>query len=113
MILVDANLLLYAYDKDSSWHKKARGWLETSFRSTEPFCFSWFTLTAFLRISTNPWVFHYPFTVAEAIQVVDDWLQQPNAVVLSPGDQHWVIFSRYLKDAQAIGPLATDAHLAA
>jgi uncharacterized protein len=113
MILVDANLLLYAYDAQSPMHQNARRWLEESFSRSEPFCFSWLTLTAFIRISTNLRVFHYPLSPVEAVRVVDEWLQQPNAVILSPGDHHWQIFSKYLKDSQAAGSLATDAHLAA
>jgi toxin-antitoxin system PIN domain toxin len=113
MILVDANLLLYAYDAQSPMHEKARRWLEDSFSRSEPFCFSWVTLTAFIRISTNLRVFHYPLSLVEAVRVVDEWLEQPNAVILNPGEHHWQIFSKYLKDSQATGPLATDAHLAA
>ena len=113
MILVDANLLLYAYDAQSPMHEKARRWLEDCFSRSEPFCFSWVTLTAFIRISTNLRVFHYPLSVVEAVRVVDEWVQQPNAVILNPGEHHWQIFSKYLKDSQATGPLATDAHLAA
>ena len=62
MILVDANLLLYAYDAQSPMHKKARrsGW--SIFSLSEPFCFSWVTLTAFIRIATNLRVFHLPLS---------------------------------------------------
>jgi toxin-antitoxin system PIN domain toxin len=113
MILVDVNLLLYAYDAESPLHQRAQQWLEKSFSGSEAFCFAWISLTAFIRISTNLRVFHYPLSLADAVQVVDEWLQRPNAVILNPGDQHWKIFSKYLKESQAAGPLATDAHLAA
>jgi predicted nucleic acid-binding protein len=74
MILVDANLFFYAYDSQSPMHQKARRWLEESFSRSEPFCFSWLTLTAFIRISTNLRVFHYPLSPVEAVRVVDEWL---------------------------------------
>jgi len=113
MILADANLLLYAYDSQSSFHRKAKSWMEDAFSSSELFCLSWFTLTAFIRIATNPRVFQRPLSLGDTITIVDDWLQMDNAVILTPGHQHWAVFRRYLREAQAIGPLATDAHLAA
>ncbi len=113
MILVDANLLLYAYDSLSPFHRRAKSWMEEAFSSPEPFCFSWFTLTAFIRIATNPRVFQHPLSLDETIEIIDEWLQMANAVILTPGHEHWAIFRRYLLEGQAIGSLATDAHLAA
>src|SRR4030095_3831871 len=84
------------------------GWRK-SFFTLGAFCFSSLTLTAFIRISTNLRVFHYPLSLVEAVRVVGDWLQQPNAVILNPGEHHWQIFSKYLRDSRATGPLATDA----
>ena len=54
MILSDANLLLYAYDKSSSSHARSRRWLEAALSGDEPVGLAWITLLAFLRISTNP-----------------------------------------------------------
>ena len=54
-----------------------------------------------------------PFTLAEAISIVDDWLAEPNFSILGAGAQHWKILARLLPDSQARGPLVIDAHLAA
>jgi predicted nucleic acid-binding protein len=54
MMLVDANLLLYAYHPKSEQHKASRAWLEAALSGAELVRFAWFTLWAFLRISTNP-----------------------------------------------------------
>ena len=113
MILADANLLLYAYDSQSPFHQKAKSWMEDAFSRPEPFGFSWFTLTAFIRIATNPRVFQHPLSLVDTIAIVDEWLQTANAVILSPGHGHWDILRNYLRESQAAGPLATDAHLAA
>jgi uncharacterized protein len=53
VILVDANLLFYAYDSSSAQHEPARKWLETTLSEPEPSAFPWMTILAFLRISTN------------------------------------------------------------
>jgi predicted nucleic acid-binding protein len=70
VILTDANLLLYAYNRDAVEHDAARSWLERQLSGLALFCFSWQTLTAFLRISTNARAFPQPFTIAEASSIV-------------------------------------------
>ena len=113
MKLIDANILLYAYDASSRHHGLARKWLESELSGSEPVGFSWMTLMAFVRIGTNPRAVAHPFDMEECCAIVTSWLEQPNAVVLTPGEQHWAILQRLLLKSQARGPLAMDAHLAA
>jgi len=113
MILTDANLLLYAYNVDAAEHDTARQWLQTQLSGTNLFCFAWQTITAFLRISTNQRAFAAPLSIKEATAIVGEWLERPQTVVLTPGEQHWAIFQRLLDAGQATGPLVMDAHLAA
>jgi toxin-antitoxin system PIN domain toxin len=113
MILVDANLLLYAYDASSKFHARARPWLEELLSGADPVGLAWVTLLAFLRIGTNPRALTRPLPLGEAVQIVSSWLAQPGVVRLEPGDRHWEILSRLLEPAQARGPLVMDAHLAA
>ena len=113
MILIDANLLLYAYDSSSTHHQSARRWLEQVFGGYEPVSLAWATVLAFLRISTNPRLQQHVFTLPEAISIVEEWLTQPNFSLLSPGDRHWRILADLLPEAQARGPLVMDADLAA
>jgi toxin-antitoxin system PIN domain toxin len=111
--LIDANLLLYAFDLSSTHHRTARNWLETTLSKPEPVALSWATILAFLRIATNPRLLQRPLAIATAAAVVSQWLARPTVTVLSPGDRHWQILSRLLVEGQAQGPLVTDAHLAA
>lgn len=113
MILIDANLLLYAYNSSSVQHRASRAWLETMFSGTELVRFAWVTLWAFLRISTNPRVFEQPLSIADAEAAIASWLACPVAGILDPGERHWDILRRLLHDGQAIGPLVMDAVLAA
>jgi len=71
------------------------------------------TVAAFLRITTNPKLPGERYTIAEAEQVVDRWMEQPNVRLLSPGDDHWPLFRKMMVEGQAHGPLVSDAHLAA
>ncbi len=113
MKLIDANILLYAYDTSSKHHSLARAWLESELSGSEPVGFSWMTLMAFVRIGTNPRAVAHPFSLEDCCAIISSWLEQPNAAVLTPGEQHFTILRRLLLKSQARGPLAMDAHLAA
>jgi uncharacterized protein len=112
VIVLDANVLLYAYDKSSPQHSKARKWLEEVFSGSEPVGLSWQTITAFLRISTNPRLPGERFTLDEAASIVDSWIDLPNVRTLSPGDDHWHLLRRTILEGQATGALISDAQLA-
>lgn len=113
MILIDANLLLYAYHPRAVQHEPSRRWLETELSGTGLVRFASVTVWAFLRIGTSAKVFDRPLTVAEAAGIVSSWLERPNAGMLDPGERHWEILSGLLHDGQATGPLVMDAALAA
>lgn len=113
MILVDANILLYAYDSESPEHPKARCWLEDVFAKPDPVLIPWQTIHAFLCIATNPRAWRNPLTIEEARAIVDEWLALPNVVTPSPGERHWSILRDLLPHTQCRGPLVTDAVLAA
>jgi toxin-antitoxin system PIN domain toxin len=109
----DANLLLYAYNESAAQHERAKYWLEERMSSPEIFGLSWQIITAFLRISTNAKAFPLPFTLEEAIEIVEDWLLQPQVKILHPTERHWEIFSRLILEGQTNGAMMMDAHLAA
>jgi len=113
MILLDANLLIYAYDGSSPFHDRARPWLEALFSGSDIVLLPWATILAFVRITTNPRAFAAPLTVVEATGIVASWREQPVVRPASPGERHFAILERFLVDGQARGPLVSDAHLAA
>lgn len=113
MILIDANLLIYAYNPQSEYYRAAKKWIETVFSVPEPAGLSWQTILAFLRIVTNIHVFQKPFSPKEARRIVSSWFNQTSVVIVEPGERHWEILGRLLENAQIRGPLISDAHLAA
>ena len=113
MIVLDANLLIYAYDGGSLQHAKARDWIERVFSEAELVGLPCQTVSAFLRVMTNPKVPGKRFGLQQVVKIVDDWLDQPNVRVLAPGDDHWSLFRQMIVEGQAPGALVSDAHLAA
>lgn len=113
MIVVDANILIYAVNADSPQHLQARGWLEESLSGSINLGLSWMTALAFLRITTRPGVFQFPLEPREALTYVDSWLEAPPVILLSPGDKHWQILRRLLSVTGMAGNLTSDAYLAA
>jgi toxin-antitoxin system PIN domain toxin len=111
--LLDANILLYAYDARSAHHAVCREWLTGVLNDDEPVGLPWQTLLAFVRIATNSRAVQTPVPVSQACAIVDSWLQRPQVVVVEPGDRYWDILREQLAQAKVSGPLVTDASLAA
>jgi len=113
LILVDANILLYAEDSLQPCHQKAHAWWDGQLSGTGIVCLCWTVLSAFIRIGTNPRVFEYPLSLEQALARVQSWLDQPCTRVIRPTERHWTVFKQVLTDGQAVANLVTDAHLAA
>ena len=113
MILVDANLLLYAYHPRSVQHVASRAWFEAVLSGPELVRFAWITIWAFLRITTSSRAFDHPMSAAEAEAAISSWLAQPAVGILEPGDRHWELLRDLLRDGQTTGPLVMDTVLAA
>lgn len=113
MKLLDANILLYAYDSSSAHHVACRTWLESAFTADETIVLPWPTVLAFVRIATNPRAVRQPLSGRQACAIVSTWLERPNVAVTGAGDRFWEIFRDLVVEAQVSGPLITDAALAA
>jgi toxin-antitoxin system PIN domain toxin len=113
ILLVDVNVLLYAYNTGASQHQAAQKWLEDTICGPHQFGLCWHTIMGFIRIGTDHRALARPFSLEEVSRVVDEWLQQESVTILVPGARHWSILTEFLIQGQARGPLAMDAHLAA
>ena len=113
MILVDANVLLYAYHPRAEQHGRCRDWVEGAFSGPMPVRLPWSTILAFLRICTHPRVFDQPLSMTEAASIVGSWLAAPAVDTIEPGERYWEILCQLLTKAQVSGALVSDAALAA
>src|SRR5258708_5789005 len=112
MILPDVNMLVYAHDTTSEFHGSAVAWLEEVLTTQQVF-FTWHTITGFLRIVTNNRIYENPLDMPLAIQIVDSWLANDSAHLVSLKKSNWPLFSKVLIESQSNGNLVMDAHLAA
>jgi toxin-antitoxin system PIN domain toxin len=112
LILIDANLLIYASVESMPQHQASRAWLEERLGGTTKVGVPWHSLLAFLRIVTNPQLFAPPTRTSEAWRRVEAWLAQPVAWIPQPTDRHRSVLSELLVD-EVHDDLIPDAHMAA
>jgi toxin-antitoxin system PIN domain toxin len=111
--ILDANLLLYAYNESAPEQVAAAEWLTKLLESGETIALPWVSIWAFLRISTNARIFPNARSAKEAFEIISEWLSQPGVVLLQPGLRHFEILERLALRYAVNGPLLADAVLAA
>ena len=112
MILIDANLLIYAYNIDAPRHTEAARWFEELVNSGVEIAFAEVVLIAFIRIMTQKRIVPKPLAPKQAIALVREWLRFPNARLLLATPES---FSNSLSAIEAVGVagnLCTDAQIA-
>lgn len=113
MIIPDANLLIYAYDKSSPFHTTARKWWERCMNDLEPVGLLPVVLFAFIRIGTSSKVFQNPMSISEAASHVRAWMEFPQTEVTSTTPADIDLSLGWLEAAGTGGNLTTDALIAA
>lgn len=113
MILVDANLLVYAHDTAAADHVAARAWWERVVNAPDRVGVPWPSLLAFVRLVSNPAVMRSPVAPATAWARASEWLQRGNVWIPVPGPDHRRHLAPLLDQPWMTGRLVPDAHLAA
>src|SRR5271165_2781022 len=113
MILIDVNLLVYAWDSTSPSHEAARTWIDAKLSEPGRVGLPWESTLGFLRVVTNPRIFKLPATIGRAWRQVEDWLNCENAWIPHAGAQHKVVLDGLLRNLGGGPNLIPDAHLAA
>ena len=113
MILLDANLLVYAHVSDFAEHEAARRWLDARLGSSDAVGLPWASLLAFVRLVSNPRIFRKPEAIPAAWSQVKSWLGAPGAWIPEPTDTHVSVLDRLMQREVTRANLVPDAHLAA
>jgi toxin-antitoxin system PIN domain toxin len=113
VILLDANLLIYAHVSSFPEHAQARSWLDAQLNGNGPVGLPWPSLLAFLRIVTSPRAFERPEPMADAWRQVNAWLAAEVVWIPQPTQRHCDVLGTLLTAVGVQANLVPDAHLAA
>jgi toxin-antitoxin system PIN domain toxin len=113
MILPDVNVLVYAFRRDMLQHRLCHDWLQSVFARDIRFGLSPLTLSAVVRITTDPRIYVTPSTLDEVFRYCTYLLAQPHCQIVEPGERHFDIFRQLCLDTDTRGRRATDAWYAA
>lgn len=113
MILLDANLLIYAHVASMPQHDASRSWLDEQLNGTAQVGIPWASALAFLRIVTNSRVFAAPASMRDAWSQVKAWLDCDVVWTPQPGERHAEVLERIVVQPGIRAELVPDAHLAA
>ena len=113
MILIDANLLVYAHVSSLPQHRAAVSWLDTQLQANALVAIPWQSLLSFARLVSNPRIFERPLPVQAAWKQVENWLDCPTVRTPAPGDRYREIVGNLMRTSVDRASLIPDAQLAA
>jgi hypothetical protein len=113
MLLLDANILIYAFRRDLQQHMAAKRWLETKLSEDQPLGLHSFSELAFLRITTNPRVFIRPSPLEEVLRFLEKLRSSAVVSEVHLGPEHRHIFVRLARDYHLVANDLSDAFIAA
>jgi toxin-antitoxin system PIN domain toxin len=113
MIVVDLNLLIYAHNRGVPQHAAAHAWWHATMNGTSRIGLPEPVLFGFLRVTTQRGILARPLAVADALAIVDGWLEWPRVDVLygTPGSVRRAL--AIAADLGVAGRLTTDLQIAA
>ena len=113
MFLVDTNILVYAADEDSEFHRRCYEILQEWRSQASAWYVTWGILYEFLRVSTHPRVFRAPWSVAKAWSFVEAILASPSLGILIPTERHSDVAAEIIEGIPHVsGNLIQDAKTA-
>ena len=110
---VDVNLLIYASDSGSPFHRASREFLDETARGREICCVAWVTAMSYLRIVTHPGILGSPLTPDEALANLRSLAELPQVRMLAEKEGLLDAYAEVTGGEPLRGKLVPDAHLAA
>lgn len=111
--MLDVNVLVNAHRQDAIDHEAFLRRLVEILTSDTPFGVTELVLSGFVRIVTHPRIYDPPSDIAVAIGFANLIREQPNCILLAPGQRHWDIFMRLCLELELGGNDVAAAYYAA
>jgi toxin-antitoxin system PIN domain toxin len=112
-VLVDTNLLAYAFRPEQPEHRVARAWLTGLLNGSGRIGLTSSALTGFVRVVTHRRVFGDPAGIAEALSFVSTLRASPSSTEIEAGAAYPDLFDGLCRSLDLHGDEIPDAHLAA
>ena len=113
MLVVDTNILVYAADADSGWHRRCNEWIERRRRRPDAWYVTWSILYEFVRVTTHPRILRKPWNARQAMAFLSALLSSPGLGVLVATERHADVAARVVDELPWLaGNLVHDAHTA-
>ena len=113
MLLLDVNVCVYAFRRESRRHEDFKAWLEHALSGPEPVGLPEQVLASMIRLVTNHRIYKEPSTPTAVLSFCDALLEAPAAMRVRPGEHHWRIFHGLVSEHGLRGNDIPDAYLAA
>lgn len=113
MLVVDTNVLVYAANVHSAFHKQCQIWLDRQRKEAEAWYTTWPIIYEFMRVTTHPRVMRTPWKATVAWQFIVVLLGSPGLTVLVPTERHSEVAAKVISEVpQLAGNVLHDAHTA-
>jgi toxin-antitoxin system PIN domain toxin len=113
MRALDTNVLVQAEVANGPFHPVARALLVELAEGRAPWAIPWPCVYEFLRVVSDPRVFHPPMPIAAALRDLRQILASPSLVLLGETSRHAEVMAAVVEASGASGNLVHDAHIAA
>lgn len=113
MLVVDTNILVYAADADSPFHRACRSWLDRQRARPDGWFTTWPNIYEFLRVVTHPRLSRMHMSASGAWNFVAVLLASPGLQILIPTDRHAAVAREVIAEHPELsGNIFHDAHTA-
>lgn len=113
MKAIDTNVLIHAHREEIDKHKEALELIHDLAEGDTAWAIPVFCISEFLRIATHSRVFDPPTPLETALTAIEDLIQSPSVRLLFPQDEYWSIFTRVMRQGNALGNIVFDAQIVA
>lgn len=113
MILLDANVLIYAFRRDSPYHQNCHAWLGRALSGRRKVATTSVVELALVRIMTHPGIGEARAPAAEVFRFLSALKAQPLLTTIEPGTRHLALFAELCENLGLGGNDVNDAFLAA